>query len=206
MDAAKLARRIEEAKGLVFGGLMTYPPVNGQAKVQAFMSEAKQLIETDGITVPAITSGGTPSMMHADGAPVASEYRPGTYIYNDRSLVSRGVAGWDECALTVLATVVSVPSENRAIIDAGSKVLTSDLLGLTGYGHVLGRDDIRIDQLSEEHGRLVTDGPIGLKVGEQLRIVPNHACVVTNMFDAVHIVEGDTLKDVWPVVARGHVL
>jgi D-serine deaminase-like pyridoxal phosphate-dependent protein len=205
-EAAKLARRIEEAKGLVFGGLMTYPPVNGQAKVQAFMSEAKQLIEADGITVPAITSGGTPSMMHADGAPVASEYRPGTYIYNDRSLVSRGVAGWNECALTVLATVVSVPSENRAIIDAGSKVLTSDLLGLTGYGHVLGRDDIRIDQLSEEHGRLVTDGPIGLKVGEQLRIVPNHACVVTNMFDAVHIVEGDRLKDIWPVVARGHVL
>lgn len=205
-EAAKLARRIEEAKGLVFGGLMTYPPVNGQAKVQAFMSEAKQLIEADGIAVPAITSGGTPSMMHADGAPVASEYRPGTYIYNDRSLVSRGVAGWDECALTVLATVVSVPSENRAIIDAGSKVLTSDLLGLTGYGHVLGRDDIRIDQLSEEHGRLVTDGPIDLKVGDQLRIVPNHACVVTNMVDAVHIVEGDKLKDVWPVVARGHVL
>ena len=105
-----------------------------------------------------------------------------------------------------LATVVSVPSEHRAIIDAGSKVLTADLLGLTGYGHVLGRDDIRIDQLSEEHGRLVTDGPIGLTVGQQLRIVPNHACVVTNMVDAVHIVEGDEPKAIWPIVARGHVL
>ncbi|HEV7309782.1 D-TA family PLP-dependent enzyme [Ensifer sp.] len=205
-EAAQLARRIADAKGLVFGGLMTYPPVDGEAKVQAFMGEAKKLIEADGIAVPVITSGGTPSMMHAAGAPVASEYRPGTYIYNDRSLVSRGAARWEECALTVLATVVSVPSENRAIIDAGSKVLTSDLLGLTGYGHVLGRNDIRIDQLSEEHGRLVTDGPIGLKVGDQLRIVPNHACVVTNMVDAIHIVEGDTLKHVWPVVARGHVL
>lgn len=204
--AASLARRIAGAKGLVFGGLMTYPPVDGEAKVQAFMGAAKSLIEADGITVPVITSGGTPSMMHAAGAPVASEYRPGTYIYNDRSLVSRGVASWDDCALTVLATVVSVPSENRAIIDAGSKVLTSDLLGMSGYGHVLGRDDIRIDQLSEEHGRLVTDGTIGLKVGDQLRIVPNHACVVTNMVDTIHIVEGDRLKDQWPVVARGRVL
>lgn len=205
-EAARLAKRINDAKGVDFAGLMTYPPIAGEAKVQAFMSEAKRLIEADGIAVPSITSGGTPSMMHAAGAPVATEYRPGTYIYNDRSLVSRGVATWDDCALTVLATVVSVPSEHRAIIDAGSKVLTADLLGLTGYGHVLGRDDIRIDQLSEEHGRLVSDGPIRLAVGEQLRIVPNHACVVTNMVDAVHIVEGDEPKAVWPIVARGHVL
>lgn len=96
--------------------------------------------------------------------------------------------------------------KNRAIIDAGSKVLTSDLLGLTGYGHVLGRDDIRIDQLSEEHGRLVSDGQIGLQVGELVRIVPNHACVVTNMVDAVHVIEGGAPKGTWPVVARGRVL
>ncbi|WP_112809688.1 D-TA family PLP-dependent enzyme [Ensifer sp.] len=205
-EAARLARRIHDAGGIEFAGLMTYPPVAGEGKVQAFMSEAKRLIEADGIAVPAVTSGGSPSMMHAAGAPVATEYRPGTYIYNDRSLVSRGVATWDDCALTVLATVVSVPSPHRAIIDAGSKVLTADLLGLTGYGHVLGRDDIRIDQLSEEHGRLVTDGAIDLKVGQQLRIVPNHACVVTNMVDAVHIVDGDEPKAIWPIVARGHVL
>jgi D-serine deaminase-like pyridoxal phosphate-dependent protein len=185
---------------------MTYPPADGAARVQTFMSDAKRLIEAEGLEVPCITSGGTPGMMQAAEAPIASEHRPGTYIYNDRSLVARGVASWDDCALTVLATVVSVPSEKRAIIDAGSKVLTSDLLGLTGYGHVLGRDDIRIDQLSEEHGRLVSDGPIGLKVGEQVRIVPNHACVVTNMVDAVHVIESGMPKGTWTVVARGRVL
>lgn len=205
-EAARLARRIAEAPGLRFGGLMTYPPADGAARVQTFMSDAKRLIEAEGLEVPCITSGGTPGMMQAAEAPIASEHRPGTYIYNDRSLVARGVASWDDCALTVLATVVSVPSENRAIIDAGSKVLTSDLLGLTGYGHVLGRDDMRIDQLSEEHGRLVSDGPIGLKVGEQVRIVPNHACVVTNMVDAVHVIESGTPKGTWTVVARGRVL
>ncbi|OJF94085.1 D-TA family PLP-dependent enzyme [Pararhizobium antarcticum] len=205
-EAAALARRIADAPGLVFGGLMTYPPAGGALAVQTFMTHAKSLIEAAGIAVPVITSGGTPSMMAAAEAPVSTEYRPGTYIYNDRSLVSRGVCSWDDCALTVLATVVSVPSRNRAIIDAGSKTLTSDLLGLSGYGHVLGRDDITIDQLSEEHGRLVSDGAINLKVGDRLRIVPNHACVVTNMVDAVHIVEHGAISAVWPVAARGRII
>src|SRR5512139_3721596 len=185
-DAAALAQVIANSSGLIFGGLMTYPPPDGAAAVQDFMTRAKALIEAKGIAVPVITSGGTPSMAKAGDAPVTTEYRAGTYVYNDRSLVARGACTWDDCALTVLATVVSVPAANRAIIDAGSKTLTSDLLGLQGYGHVLGRDDIRIDQLSEEHGRLVSDGPIGLSVGDRVRIVPNHACVVSNMVDVVH--------------------
>ena len=204
--AAALAQRIARAPGLVFGGLMTYPPTGGAAAVESFMSRAKAFIEAAGIAVPVVTSGGTPSMMHAAEAPVTTEYRPGTYVYNDRSLVSRGVCGWEDCALTVLATVVSVPAANRAIIDAGSKTLTSDLLGLSGYGHVLGRDDISIDQLSEEHGRLVSEGPINLMVGDKLRIVPNHACVVTNMVDAVNVVEHGEISAVWPVVARGRIV
>lgn len=206
-DADVLAARIAEAPGLIFGGLMTYPPAAGEAGVEAFMTEAKALIEARGIAVPVITSGGTPTMMHAADAPVATEYRPGTYVYNDRSLVARGSCGWKDCALTVVATVVSVPAKNRAIIDAGSKTLTSDLLGLTGYGHVLGRDDIVIDQLSEEHGRLVSDRPIDLRVGERVRIVPNHACVVTNMVDSLFVISGGNvaLKRL-SVSARGKVV
>ena len=203
--AADLAVRIAGAPGLRFAGLMTYPPVGGSARVQSFMSAAKALIEARGIAVPVVTSGGSPDMMSAHLAPVVTEYRPGTYVYNDRSLVARGVCGWDDCALTVLATVVSVPASNRAIIDAGSKTLTSDLLGLTGHGHVLGRPDIAIDQLSEEHGRLRTEGDIGLVVGERLRIVPNHACVVTNMVDAVYVVGAGRPVERWPVAARGRI-
>jgi D-serine deaminase-like pyridoxal phosphate-dependent protein len=205
-EAADLAAHIAASDGLVFGGLMTYPPVGGAAKVDSFMREAKELIEASGISVPVITSGGTPDMMSADQAPVVTEHRPGTYVYNDRSLVARGRCDWSDCALTVVATVVSVPAPNRAIIDAGSKVLTSDLLGLTGYGHVLGRDDIAVDQLSEEHGRLVSDGPIRLSVGERVRIVPNHACVVTNMMDSVHVHTSGENWTTYEVVARGKVL
>lgn len=204
-EAAALAGRIAAAPGLRFDGLMTYPPADGAAAVQAFMTEATAMIAQAGLAVRVVSSGGTPSMMTAADAPVATEYRPGTYVYNDRSLVARGACGWEDCALTVLATVVSVPAPNRAIIDAGSKALTSDLFGLTGYGHVLGRPDIRIDQLSEEHGRLVCDGPIGLTVGQRVRIVPNHACVVTNMVDAVHVIEGGHVAGLWPVVARGRI-
>jgi D-serine deaminase-like pyridoxal phosphate-dependent protein len=204
--AAELAQLIAGKPGLTFGGLMTYPPVGAAAVVEAFMTNAKALIEKAGLAVGVVSSGGTPSMMSAADAPVTTEYRPGTYVYNDRSLVARGVATWADCALTVLATVVSVPADNRAIVDAGSKILTSDLLGLTGYGHVLGRDDIAIDQLSEEHGRLVSSSPIGLVVGDQVRIVPNHACVVTNMVDHVHVISGAEGTDLWPVPARGCVV
>lgn len=205
-EAAALASLIARSPGLAFGGLMTYPPVGGAAAVQSFMSKAKTLIEAAGLAVPVVSSGGTPSMMAAADAPVTTEYRPGTYVYNDRSLVARGVASWDDCALTVHATVVSVPAQNRAIVDAGSKALTSDLLGLTGYGHVLGRDDIAIDQLSEEHGRLVSAGPIGLAVGDRVKIVPNHACVVSNMVDEVYVIADDGTIARQPVVARGRIV
>jgi D-serine deaminase-like pyridoxal phosphate-dependent protein len=204
-DAAALGRHIAASDGLRFQGLMTYPPVDGAAAVQAFMTQAIALLAKEGIDVATVSSGGTPSMAKAGDAPVATEYRPGTYVYNDRSLVARGACGWDDCALTVLATVVSTPSAGRAIIDAGSKALTSDLLGLTGYGTVVGRPDITIQQLSEEHGHLVSHGPIGLSVGENIRIIPNHACVVTNLFDEVFAIGGDGSPRRLQVAARGKV-
>ena len=203
--ARDLALEIEATDGLRFGGLMTYPPVGGTAAVQAFMLEATGLCEAAGLSVERISSGGAPDMWRAHEAPIVTEYRTGTYVYNDRSLVERGVCSWADCALTVLATVVSVPAPDRAVIDAGTKVLTSDLLGLDGHGHVLGRPDLRIDQLSEEHGRLVADGPVGLRVGDRVRIVPNHCCVVSNMVDGVVAVRGDRVEGPLVVAARGRV-
>lgn len=203
--ARDLARTIAATPGLRFGGLMTYPAVGGTDAVQAFMAEAVALCAAAGLAVERVTSGGAPDMWRADAAPAVTEYRTGTYVYNDRSLVERGVCGWDDCALTVLATVVSVPTPNRAVVDAGTKVLTSDLLGLQGHGHVLGRPEIAVDQLSEEHGRLVCDGPIGLAVGDRVRIVPNHCCVVSNMLDSVVAVRGGRVEGKLEVAARGRV-
>ncbi len=204
-EALELASAIDAAPGLRFAGLMTYPPTGGATQVTTWLADAKDLIEATDLTVDVISSGGSPDMWRAHHMPLATEYRIGTYIYNDRSLVTRGTCDWDDCALTVLATVVSTPSKTRAIIDAGSKVLTSDLLGLDGFGHVLGHPDLKIDQLSEEHGRITSDRPTGLRVGDQLRIVPNHACVVSNMLDHVTLMRGDEIIGTEPVAARGQV-
>lgn len=202
--ACELAVLISQKPGLRFAGLMTYPPIGREAAVQDWLATAKALIEAKGLAVETVSNGGTPGMWQAHEVPVATEYRIGTYIYNDRSLQARGLCGWEDCALTVLATVVSVPTEGRAIIDAGSKVLTSDLLGLEGHGHVLGRPDIQVAGLSEEHGTLIAP-KIGLKVGDRVRIVPNHACVVTNMLDWVEFVRGAKAVGRAEIPARGQV-
>lgn len=202
--AASLAAIIAAAPGLRFAGLMTYPPANQCAEVADWLRNAARACAASGHPVALISIGGSPDMWQASPLDLPTEYRIGTYVYNDRSLVTRGVCDWADCALTVLATVVSVPANDRAVIDAGSKVLTSDLLGLSGHGHVLGRPDITIAALSEEHGILRADR-IGLTVGQRLRIVPNHACVVANMLDEVQLVRGDHCAGATKVIARGKV-
>ena len=203
--ALKLAKAISLNTNLIFGGLMTYPPISEPEKVNTFLTEAKQLIEKNRIVVETISIGGSPDMWNVEDIPIANEYRIGTYIFNDRSLLHRGVCEERDCALTVLATVVSTPTEYRAIVDAGSKVLTSDLFGLTGYGKVINEPHLKICQLTEEHGTITSDNPTGLKIGQQLKIIPNHACVVTNMLDSVIFVENGIPIKHQKVIARGKV-
>lgn len=205
-DALDLARRVLAAPGLVLAGLMTYPAAGKYRESAQWLAEAKALFDRAGIALPEITTGGTPDIWHADEAGVATEYRPGTYIYMDRSQVAAGAASYDDCALTVLATVVSRPTENRIIIDAGSKTLTSDLLGLTGHGYVLGYPDARIVGLSEEHGTLDFSASASKpNIGDTIRIIPNHCCPVSNLFDVVNLVRGTELVETVPVAARGRV-
>lgn len=202
--AVELAKQISAAPGLTFDGLMTYPAKGGTTAVQVFMSTAERSLRACGIPCPTISSGGSPDMWQAHEAPIVTEYRAGTYIYNDRSLVAGGICGLDDCALSVLTTVVSVPAPGRAIIDAGSKAMSSDLLGLDGYGYIFDHPELHIVRLSEEHGHL--EYPVGakpLQVGQRLRVIPNHACVVSNLFDDVMFVRNGAFEKVVPVAARG---
>jgi D-serine deaminase-like pyridoxal phosphate-dependent protein len=203
-EAAALAKRIAESPGLVFGGLMTYPAPDSQERVEAFLREAKAACLAAGLACETISSGGTPSMKQFPQGSVVTEYRPGTYIYNDRSLIERGACALEDCALTVVATVVSRPTLGRAIIDAGSKALSSDLLGMTGYGILRDYPEARITGLSEEHGTVdVSACARKPQIGEIVAIIPNHACVVTNLFDAVFLTrDGENPRKV-PVDARG---
>jgi D-serine deaminase-like pyridoxal phosphate-dependent protein len=204
--AVDLAAEISKFPSLIFGGLMTYPAVGGAKDAARFMRETKQLLDAKGLPCPVISSGGSPDMWTAATDGIVSEYRIGTYIYNDRSLVARGTCSWEDCAGHVVATVVSTPAPGRAIIDAGSKVLTSDLLGFPDYGHVLGHPEIRIKGLSEEHGILEVDPQNPMTIGERIRIVPNHVCVVSNMFDNIWLEGEDGKLAELAIDARGRVI
>ena len=202
-DARDLAGLIAEAPGLDFAGLMTYPAAGATTAVQAWLSEAKRACEEAGLPVRTVSGGGSPGMWRAGNVPVLTEYRAGTYVYNDRSLVARGVCTLDDCALTVLATVVSTPAPGRAVIDAGSKVLTTDLLGLEGHGHVLSHPAVAVAALSEEHAVLTSETLLPFTVGNKVRVVPNHACVVSNMVDEVVTLRGGRVEGPIRVAARG---
>lgn len=203
-QALALARQIVLAKGLRFGGLMTYPPAQRSDAAEAWLREATDLFAQAGIEVPRITSGNTPDMWRT-GQSVVTERRPGTYIYYDRMQVAAGAAGWDDCALTVLATVVSRPTPTRAVLDCGSKALSSDIGALTGYGLIEGTE-LTLKYLNEEHGVIETERPFDtLKIGDRIKVIPNHACVVSNLFDTVNLVRGDEVVETVPVAARGRV-
>ena len=135
----------------------------------------------------------------------ATEYRAGTYVYNDRSMIRAGHCAEADCAMTILATVVSRPAPGRAVIDAGVKALTSDLLGFSDYGLVVGFPDAVIRALSEEHGVIdisACDDRFPA-IGEKIRIIPNHTCVVTNMFDTMVFHRDGVVTAVEDVAARG---
>ncbi|CAN7692712.1 D-TA family PLP-dependent enzyme [Mesorhizobium sp. LjNodule214] len=202
-EAVALAREIDKARGLRFGGLMTYPAAGRAAQAEAWLVDAKQALAAAGLECQRISSGGTPDMWRSGEDSVVTEYRPGTYIYLDRYQVAKGVGSLDDCALTVLSTVVSHPTPTRAILDAGSKALSSDTLGLADFGELLGIPGARVTGLSEEHGNVTLSGDAKLRIGERVRVVPDHCCVVTNLFDQVHLVDGDKVLETLPVAARG---
>jgi D-serine deaminase-like pyridoxal phosphate-dependent protein len=139
--------------------------------------------------------------------PGITELRPGNYVYNDRTQVGLGAARLDDCALTVLATVVSVPAPGRAVLDAGSKTLSSDPLRprAEGFGWILGGKS-RLARLSEEHGVIDVAPGETFHVGQRVRVLPNHTCVVANLHDFVTAVRGDRVETQLRVAARGCVV
>ena len=205
-DAVALAGKIANSPGLNFGGLMTYPAA-GQVEANAkFLADTKALLATAGLPAAVVSNGGTPDLWRAHEVTAATEHRPGTYIYLDRFQVAKGVGSFEDCALTVLATVVSRPTENRAIIDAGSKALTSDTLGMNGFGLIEAYPDAVIVGLSEEHGTIdLTNCATKPRIGDKLRIIPNHACVVSNLFDQVTLISSGHVVETVDVAARGRV-
>ncbi|HYY28166.1 MAG TPA: alanine racemase [Chthoniobacterales bacterium] len=202
--ALQLARLAIRHSNIEFKGLMTFPTTPDTAR---FLEQALPLFRNAGIAVPVISGGGTQSAYITHKLAPVTEMRAGTYIYNDRMMITANAAAEEECALEVLATVVSRPSANRAVIDAGSKTLSSDRLPsgqADGYGLLPDYRDATIALLSEEHGILDLSRSVRKpEIGERLRIIPNHVCVVTNLHDHVYLHRSGEVIARLPVYLRG---
>ena len=204
--ATDLALAVDRLPGLRFSGLMSYPPKGEPSAAAAFFGPAKAMIERHGLAVEKLSSAGSPDMWKAHESGIFTEYRVGTYIYYDRMQVAAGAATLDDCALHVQATVVSRPHPDRAILDAGSKALTSDIGGQDGHGLIVQYPEARIFALSEEHAHVdISRCAMRPKVGEKVAVVPNHACPVSNLFDTVVGVRDGRVVETFQVAARGRV-
>ena len=202
-EAVALAKRIDAAPGLSFGGLMTYPAPGRADEAERRLTATRDALLAAGLSCETVSSGGTPDMWRKPQGNVVTEYRPGTYVYMDRYQVAKGAATLDDCAATVLATVVSKPTPTRAILDAGSKALTSDTLGLPEYAELIEEPGAKVVGLSEEHGKVELPAGSKINVGDRVRVLPDHICPVINLYDQVYLVSGDRVVDVLPVAARG---
>ncbi|CAD0215706.1 D-threonine aldolase [Rhizobium rhizogenes] len=205
--ALMLAEMIVAAPGLVFRGILTYPAPGGAEKIENFIQQTMALLAAKGIECPVRSSGGSPDFYAAHLVPSATEHRAGTYVYNDRSMLRAGHCTAGDLAMHVLATVVSRPTPGRAVLDCGSKALTSDLLGFSDYGLIEGYEGAKIISLSEEHAVVDLSGCTsgGPEIGDVVRVVPNHTCVVSNLFDKMVFHRNGLVTRVEDVAARGTV-
>lgn len=202
-EAAELARLITSLPNLHFGGLMTYPT---NEHLDDFVRATRSVLKGDRVSIERVSGGGTPCMWQAHTHPELTEHRAGIYVYGDRLTLRSGAVLLDNCAIKVHATVVSRPTKERGILDAGSKSLSSDLHGLDGYGFICEYPDARIFALSEEHGHVdFSTCPRQPQIGERLTIIPNHCCTVTSLFDEVVGMRDDQVEITWQVAARGTV-
>jgi D-serine deaminase-like pyridoxal phosphate-dependent protein len=202
-EAAELARLIAGLPNLHFGGLMTYP-INEH--LDEFVRVTRSLLKNDGLQIERVSGGGTPSMWQVHAHPELTEHRAGIYVYGDRLTLRSGAVTLDTCALRVFTTVVSRPTPERGILDAGSKSLSMDLHGLEGYGYIWEYPEARIYSLSEEHGHVDFSACARKpEIGERVSIIPNHCCTVTCLFDEVVGARGDQVEVTWQVAARGTV-
>jgi len=212
----EFAKKISEMPGLELAGIYTHEGhVYGAKDSQQLHELAREagqnmvltanMIRDAGMEIDTVSVGSTPSAKITPKVPGVTEVRPGTYVFNDFSQTKVGTVEEADCALTVLATVISVPERDRAVIDAGTKSLSSDKSSAFGvYGLVKNMPGVSLIRAYEEHGVLSVDSSKrALKVGDKLEVIPNHVCPVSNLFDELVGVRNDNVTLTWAVAARG---
>jgi D-serine deaminase-like pyridoxal phosphate-dependent protein len=224
-NAAAIVRDIASLPGLRFHGLLSHAghgyAATSDANAALIASEEartlRDLAAAFGVACEEMSVGATPTARHSVREAGVTELRPGNYAYFDRTQVALGAAAWGDCALTVLARVVSRPARDRVILDSGSKTLTNDaargFAPAPGHGVVLKdlesaepEPSLLIERLSEEHATVrAATGDSPLPTGTLVRVIPNHSCVVSNLVDHVWLVDGMHVVSRLPVAARGRI-
>ena len=216
-EALAMALAINEMPGLRLVGVMTHEGHAGSSDPSVIAAtahaagtalvETAERIRAHGIELPHVSVGSTPSSWYTPTVPGVTEMRPGTYVFYDNSIFRHGRIGPDRCAARVVATVVSRPAADRAIIDAGTKALAMDpSASHPGHGYIVGHPQSTIARISEEHGvvLLPPDEP-GFAVGDRVEVIPNHICPAVNLTDELLVIRDGHVVDRWPVAARGKV-
>ena len=214
--AAELGRQIARLPNLKMRGLFTYfgsvwgSPAERATEIERLKSDVSMTIaafrEAD-LSTEIVSAGSTPAAELSHLVPGITEIRPGTYIYNDLNTYYQGLCSLDDCAVSVMTTVVSTAVPGHVIVDAGSKTLSSDLLSAgpkCGYGYVQ-EADATLTKLNEEHGFLSAENLSQFSVGQVLSVIPNHVCTCINMHDEVFLARGGKIVGSWSVAARGKV-
>jgi D-serine deaminase-like pyridoxal phosphate-dependent protein len=213
-ELLNLVRFVAERRPLVYRGIAFYPghirggdgTLEQIDRLQLHLQEALGILERAGLSPGAVSGGSTPTAWQSHRIKGLTEIRPGTYVYNDRVTVLAGACEWNDCALSVLATVVSTAVSGQAVVDAGTKALGREPSGAAdeGFGSLLDRPEVTVARLSEEHGVLdLRATGWRPRVGDRVRILPNHVCVAVHLHETVYGVRGDTVETAWPVAARG---
>lgn len=215
-EAVALAQAINDARNLDYAGLMFYPGhIRENVEQQAYVIATTRATVTEFISAlvsadlaPTRVSGGsTPTAYFSHQFDVVNEIRPGTYIFNDRITAIIGACGWKDCAYTVLATVVSTSVANQAVVDAGSKAIFKEEIHnpeTLGFGALLDHPEVIVRSMSEEHGLLdLSKTSWRPRVGDRVRIVPNHVCVSVNLHERLWLLQGEDVVGQYQVAARG---
>jgi D-serine deaminase-like pyridoxal phosphate-dependent protein len=210
-DAPDVAAAIHAVPGVDLVGIYTHEghtyaatdPADLIARARAageFMVAVAEAIRARGVPLPIVSLGASASARAVARVPGVTQIRPGIYAFNDVGQIALGNATLDTTAVRVIATVTSHPEPARACIDAGSKALSTDLVGAAahreafpGHGLIVNAPGWVIERMSEEHGWLRWHGggtPTPLPVGSRLEIVPNHVCMAFVMLRRAALVQG----------------
>jgi D-serine deaminase-like pyridoxal phosphate-dependent protein len=211
-DALDLTRAVAALPGLEWRGLTFYPghiKEQSQEKIAA-LSEVIGSVREEFVKAgfqPEIVSGGsTPALYHSHEIEGLNEIRPGTYIFNDINTMISGACSLEECAASILVTVVSHTEKGRMIIDGGSKTFSSDRLvdGGIGHGRLVEAPGASFHKMNEEHGFIdLAQAGRGFAIGEKVRVIPNHICVAVNLHEQIYGVRNGVVETSWKTEARG---